>query len=786
MSEKKNTYGLRLSRRNLCFGAMLGALIGIIAFAPIWIQNNGQYMDYGDYFLQYIPFIEELKRMLVSGNFSWSWNSFLGDGFVGAYSYYTVFNPFAWFLVLFPGKYILYATMFATIAKLSISMIGSMLFMRRFCKSDTYALIGALLYTFSGFTLVNTCFYFFLDVIALFPFLMYGIEVLIFEKKPSIYVIFLMINAAINYYFFVSTVVLIIIYVFFRLELYHVSQWKNQTKTLCHIIVYSILGTGLAGFALFPSFYAILGSKKATESIGTGIALLYYPQNILEHIRTLVAPIESARYHAFFDSSTWSSTGAYLPVFGCTCAIWWCIQKKDWLTNICIALTICFFVPSLNAVFNLFSSIYYTRWLYGYVLIISLMTVRTLEEMEQKKQVISKKLLTGITILTSGLLFIPTIIYFLHRSGISVINRFASACQSEFFMGYSALVIMLVLTVINLIALWFSVGTKKTNAARIISVIIMISALNFCVFNAINYDLHAAQYSTQYYYEKTMIEGSDAPVDSPFEYRIDYPWQVTNYGLFKNRPAVNYYNSLQNPSSTRFAVAVGIADSLKDVILTAPAEGEAPIDALLSVKYYYDYDGNTSIPEGFRYLRTENHVDIYENTNYIPMGFVYDSYCPEERLAGLLPEERAAALLQALVISEQDEAVARKYLPLRGDGAEDLTLSEAASRRRETTCSYFKGTHSGFDATITLETNNIVFFSIPNDKGWEITVNGKPASVVDVNYGLMGICCEAGENTISAVYHTRGWTVGVVCSLSCLAALAFVAFIGRKRCQKLG
>ena len=84
---------------NLCKAALIGAIIGILSFSPIWINNNGQYMDYGDYFLQYIPFIKELKRMVLSGDFLWSWNSFLGAGFVESYSYYTVFNIFAWIAI---------------------------------------------------------------------------------------------------------------------------------------------------------------------------------------------------------------------------------------------------------------------------------------------------------------------------------------------------------------------------------------------------------------------------------------------------------------------------------------------------------------------------------------------------------------------------------------------------------------------------------------------------------------------------------------------------------------
>lgn len=767
------------SFKSLCFGALIGAIIGIITFAPVWLQHGGQYMEYGDYFLQYVPFIKELKRMLLSGSLSWSWNSFLGDGFIGAYSYYTVFNPFAWIVALFPDRHILYGTMFATILKLSISMIAAMLYMRRFCKKDSYALIGALLYTFSGFTLVNTNFYFFLDVIAVFPFVLYGLEQLIFENKKTVYVLALMLNAAINYYFFVSTVFLVIIYVVFRLNLYKPSAWKNQRKTFCRIVLYSVIGTGLAGFALVPSFYAILGSGKATETIGTGIELVYWPQKILEHLRTLVAPIESGRYHAFFDSSTWSSTGVYLPVFGCACVLQWCVRKKDWLKKVCVTFLICYFVPFLNAAFNLFSSTAYTRWLYGMALIFSLITVLTLEEAAEQTYPINKKIFAAVTVFTTGLLAVPTAIYFLYKHGISIINRFASVCATEYFMGYTALVVMLILTAINYLALWYLVCKRKYEGKTVIMVVIVACVLNYGVYNVLNYDLHATEYSNDYYYSKALAEGNEM-TESEFEYRIDYPGQLANYSLFKNMPSVNYYNSLQNPGSSRFAQATGIGDNLTDTILLTPATCGEYTDVLLSVKYYYDYDGNSVIPTGFHYLKSENGVDIYENENYLPMGFTYDSYCLEESLADMLPEERAEMMLQTMVVQKTDEELVSKYLPSISDTTITLDLPDVVSERKENVCSYFAGTSRGFTAEINLEKDNIVFFSIPNDTGWKITVNGEPASVVDVNYGLLGICCNAGDNMISATYHTQGWDLGFVCSFICLAAWLLLEKLNKK------
>lgn len=784
MERNSNGIASRLSRKpNLWWGAILGAVIGLISFAPVWIHHGGQYMEYGDYFLQYIPFIKELKRMVLSGNMAYSWNSFLGDNFIGAYSYYTIFNPFAWFVALFPDEHILYATMFSILLKLAISMVSAMLYLRLFCKKDIYAVIGAFLYTFSGFTLVNTSFYFFLDVIAIFPFLLYGLELLMQERKRWVYIMALCLNAAINYYFFVSSVLFVVIYVIFRLELYKPAAWRRHWRTFLHIAGCSIVGTGLAGIALVPSFFAILGSGKATETIGTKLLLMYWPQNILERLRTFVAPIESGRYHAFFDCSTWSSTGMYLPLFGCYGVILWCIRKKDWLKKVCVFLTICYFVPVLNAAFNLFSSTDYTRWLYGMVLLFSLATILTLEEIEEGHQTFHSKLLLGLTSFTAALLLLPTAVYFLYRQGISLVNRFCSACETEFFMGCDAIIIMLILTAANYMGLWYITKQKKFSAKRICCFVVGACVINFCVYNAINYDLHAIEYSNDYYYKKALTEGQESG-ETTFTYRIDHPSQIENYGLFKNIPSVNYYNSLQNPSSSRFAAAVGIGDDVKDTILVSPQEGSEYTDALLSVKYYLDYDGNAAIPEGFQYLQTENNVAIYENENYIPMGFVYDSYCLEEQMGDLRPEERAKGLLSTLVIQSADEDKVSGLLERYAGPGGTVNFQNEVSERRETTCSLFSGTSEGFHAEISLKQENIVFFSIPNDSNWEITVNGSPVQAIEVNYGLLGIHCDAGENVITGRYHVRGVTAGIVCTAGSLVVWLAVALRSKKK--KLG
>ena len=52
--------------------------------------------------------------------------------------------------------------------------------------------------------------------------------------------------------------------------------------------------------------------------------------------------------------------------------------------------------------------------------------------------------------------------------------------------------------------------------------------------------------------------------------------------------------------------------------------------------------------------------------------------------------------------------------------------------RASSSCHSFTWDHTGFEAAISLDAANLVFFSVPYDAGWSATVNGQPAEIVMV------------------------------------------------------
>ena len=92
-------------------------VITFIGILPSLLQY-GAFMSYGDFANQQIPFIIETKRMFASGAPWWSWNTYFGDNFIGAYSFYTITSPFVWINCLFPYEYIIESITFTLFLKM--------------------------------------------------------------------------------------------------------------------------------------------------------------------------------------------------------------------------------------------------------------------------------------------------------------------------------------------------------------------------------------------------------------------------------------------------------------------------------------------------------------------------------------------------------------------------------------------------------------------------------------------------------------------------------------------
>ena len=153
----------------------LGALLALFSLAPAILPYGGRFVTRGDFIEQQLPFLLETRRIL-RGMQSYSFSTFLGAPAVGSYAFYTLGSPFVWPLALLPEAFIPYGISVMAVLKHAVGALCAFLYLRRMVEDGRLALLGSVLYVFSSFTVVNTQFYHFTEVIAFFPLLLYGIE----------------------------------------------------------------------------------------------------------------------------------------------------------------------------------------------------------------------------------------------------------------------------------------------------------------------------------------------------------------------------------------------------------------------------------------------------------------------------------------------------------------------------------------------------------------------------------------------------------------------------------
>jgi len=168
MLNNKNQKGHALQTLLLALG------ISTVIFLPFIIFDGGYFIYYGDFNVQQIPFYKLAHEAVRSGDIFWSWYTDLGANFIGSYSFYLLFSPFFWLTLPFPTSWIPFFMAPLLILKTGFAAFFAYFYIKRFVRDSRYAVIGSLLYAFSGWMAFNIFFNHFHDVAVFFRFFCSG------------------------------------------------------------------------------------------------------------------------------------------------------------------------------------------------------------------------------------------------------------------------------------------------------------------------------------------------------------------------------------------------------------------------------------------------------------------------------------------------------------------------------------------------------------------------------------------------------------------------------------
>ena len=776
------------SRKKFWQAVGLCALTAAIFFLPFYILDGGFFHYAGDFNSQQISFYRYMNGFVKGAGYpdstfagaphnTFSWATDLGSGVMNAYSFYLYGSPFFWLSVLLPQSWLPYMMVPLLVLKFGVAGGGAYLYLRRYVKNANYAVLGACLYALSGFAVYNVFFNHFVDVVALFPYLLWALDEAIYEDRHGLFAFWVAVNLLNNYFFFVGQVIFLCIYFVCKLT---AKDFRLTGRKFGHLLWESVLGVAMGCLLLFPAVLSLLQNPRTIDlSSGWGFLTYAKVQQYLAILLSWILPPDSPYLTSVWSEGVikWTSMTAYLPLCSLAGAMaYWRSRKADSKKRIVAVCAVCALVPVLNSAFYALNSSYYARWYYMPTLILAAMTVNALEDSEVDLDAPARGI-SWIMLATLVFAVVPVRDDTTETWSFGVLKN-----PGQFFtvLGFGLLGLMLYRYLCGVWRQDSRFAQRMTAAVLVFACAFAMVHIGIGKFGQWHTDSDLVEQDTNALLLKNALPEGD--------YRIDTYKIHDNIGMWLDKSCLQYFGSTAAPSILSFYPGLGV----KRDVRSEPEITNYALRGLLSVEYLITTPEKREsfedeADEGWTYLGDVDGYALYRNDNYVPMGFTYDYYVTKATYEASVKTLRSNLLLRALVLEDEDVEKYSSYLTELPDTLlDDLhydSYTQDCADRRAHSCSVFQMNNAGFHAEITLDKANLVFFSVPYDDGFTAYVNGEKADILQVDEGLMAVLCPAGASSIDFVYQAAGLSASrVVTAVAIPVWVVYVAcFVRRKR-----
>lgn len=618
----------------------------------------------GDYVLQSIPFYHNyhdvFTTFLKTGNFPlWSSTGFLGVNYYGANLFYNLLSPFTFLVLLVPKSLVTQAIFFTMLLRLATGGLFFYILVKRYFHiNEKLSLLGAVVYALGGWSLFYMWFPF-SDVLALFPLLFIGIEHLLQKNKGTILAVAIIVIGITNYFFLFSFLISALFYTLFR---YFIRFKQNSLRINIIIVIKGLLFTSLSlltiAFILLPSLAAIqelprysqsgnllqfmqlffvnpsevnnvlvLGELKSLTAIFDSKNLqnifqflfVFYPSNPEQQTISLLYPIIQ---FIFPTLSCWDTlvitNSSFENIIGSTfistplSLLFWpsaflvLKSKKVWKITALLFMILLPFIPISYHLFHGFS-MFYGRW--QIFLFISLL-IFMVHSLQRYKEITPKALTIG----------------FCFQMTLALISIVYSASINRLDYEYKIYLIVFQLIFMIFVYLFLLKKMKKETFISVLTPLIIIELLFATNITLVFHGVQSYQ---------SMYGGRDHIVEQQ---------QIINEIKEKDSSFFRIFNTLASRNDNNLSMMLGynglatfhsVYNFALDPFINDYSEvsygynswsmgiheKRVALEDYLGVKYYIVENDDFNIPHGYKLFKKYNLYSVYENTNFIELGF---------------------------------------------------------------------------------------------------------------------------------------------------------------------
>lgn len=710
-------------------------ILGSIIIVPYMIIGKGIFTLWADYNIEQIPYAQLMNYSIKEGSIFWTWNNELGSNFIGTFSYYNLFSPFSMIGYLFPYRWYPYIGGILTILKFAVSGLTSYLFLKRYVKNKNYAVLGSILYAFSGYQLNNMIFHFY-DPVALFPLLLYAIDNYMYDNKKNIIPLVVMILSLTDWFTFIGQCVFVCIYFIVKLI---TKEYEFNLKKILYFAFEYLLGILITTVVLLPTALFTMSNPRVSSSWNLINMFIHeYPTRYIEVFRSFFFPSEIMQIRAFLTQTNYDSVEIYLPFVGSVLAISYLLKKpKKWESILMFTLILFALIPILNSSFVIFMNTYYARWFYMMILIMCILSIKCLEE--------KIKIKSGLIISLFGFLAMA-LLYFI----LPIIYK-----DKTFVFDKQYIIIATIFMLVNLLSLFLIYKIKsitKRNNYIFVGCVIFISFWGmFTVYKYRDEGFLHSDFYDNYINSYKYIKFEDvARTNSSSGCQF-------NMGYVLKNPNIKTFNSNLNGSDFEFFSSIG-----NDREVSTDISLDDELNNFLSIKYIISCNQDLSQYD-YTLLSESGIYKVYKNNNFKEMGFIFNEYISNEDFE---KEEDKIKVISNKIVLNSDQI--NKYKKLFNKDVKIVSNN-------------FEYQKNGFESNIDATSDTLVMYTVPYDKGWSATINGKKVAIEKVDNGFMAVKINKGKNNIKFKYYTPGLNIGIIISLLSLASYFSLILYNKKK-----
>ena len=777
-----------------------------------------------DLYHQYAPFFSEFKMKLSEGrSLLYSWDVGLGVNFSAIYAYYLA-SPLNWLIFLCPKKYIIEFMTCMIVVKTALCGVSMTWYLQKRSRTEHfYAAFFGIFYAMSAYLCAYSWNIMWLDCIILFPLVAFGLEKLVSEGKCLLYTAALGLCITSNYYISIMICMFLVIY-FFALLVLQGAGGRQVLRAGLRFAACSLIAGGISAAVLIPEVFALQCTASGNFDFPKTITCYFSIMDMLaRHIGNVTPEIGLDHW----------------PNIYCGIAVYqlmqlYAVNRRISLREKAVyAVILIFFLASfsINVLNYIWHGFHYpnslpARQSFIYIFLVLYLCYRGLDYEE------------GNTLRDLKISFLTSFVFVLACQKF-VTNEdihFAVYYAAMLFLPLYSLVLWKVRTgglqkknamliLLGLVAVETAANTAVTSVpttsrteytadnADIIALKNTVPSLPFVRFEKIkrkskddgawmNFhsvslfsstaDKALSEFMKHVGCESSVnaysITGSTPFVDSLLDVKYAfYPGESFNTALTETAHSGEVW-LYENPSVLDLGFLIR-PDLFENWVLTFdnPADVQNDLCGLLGIQPVLDEVEGSASGKTFSFTA--------------PSDGVYYAFATSGRVKKVkadLPGEAKSFenldrrfFMEIGTLKEGDPVLLRDETDGSGATFEAKVyrfdydaLSELKEKlgSRPFEITSFEDDH--IEGTVNAEDHSLLFFSIPYDKGWTVTIDGIRRETVKSLNAFLAVRVTPGEHTVVLDFEPRGLKIGILLSavsLLLLAALAVMTFRRRRK-----